>query len=120
MKAKHDDWLRFDLEHEVNRLVAAAAHGGIHAKHEAVAAMHISAHQFAAVLSGLERVFREARYGPEITEPLSAASAALLAQATESLVLARTALESLLNTSLGDLAASGRQVPNHSELNGGS
>jgi hypothetical protein len=101
----------------INAIRAEAMSGGIHAKHRAIKAAVEGGERFAALMTSLSRELSEPgmHYGPEITEPLSrmgqffGAGAATGSEADASMA-------SLKNTTLGDLAQSARQAPDHSEL----
>lgn len=101
----------------INGIRAQALSGGIHAKHAAVKSMVEACERFAAMTLSLARELSEPgmHYGPEITEPLQRAGQFLQAAAavgSES----DASLSSLKGMTVGDLAQSARQAPDHSEL----
>lgn len=108
-----------DLVTAVHHLNSVASYAGIHAKREAIHVLVDVAHGISAALAVLAFDHRTAGYGPEIFEPLYGAKAAFAA-AAQSCEDADKQITSLLNAKVGDLAASGRQVPHSTELNGGS
>jgi len=101
----------------INEIHAHAQAGGIHAKREALAAIHEGATRFAAMVQMLARQMSEPgmNYGHEITEPLAKAGQHFNAGAM-AVSEADTAIETLINMSVGDLAKSPRQAPHHREL----
>ena len=101
----------------INEIYAKAASGGIHAKQEAVKAAHEACVRFAAMSQMLARTMAEPdhNYGPEITEPCSKAGQHLQAAAM-AYSEADAAISTLINMTVGDLAASPRQAPHHREL----
>lgn len=101
----------------VNEIHAAAAAGNIHAKHEGIKAANEGAIRFSAMSGMLSRAMSEPgmNYGPEITEPIAKAGVHLQAAAM-AFSEADSALSTLLSMTVGDLANSRRQAPNHTEL----
>jgi len=101
----------------VNRIHAEAAAGGIHHKQAALKAANEGSIRFSAMAQMLARTMSEPgnNYGPEITEPLGKAAQHLQAAAM-SFGEADTNLTTLIHMSVGELAASPRQAPHHSEL----
>jgi hypothetical protein len=101
----------------VGQIHAEAAAGGIHAKQRGIKASTEGSMRFSAMASMLSRTMSEpaSNYGPEITEPLAKAAEHLQAAAM-SFGEADTNLTTLLNMSVGELAASSRQAPHHGEL----
>jgi hypothetical protein len=101
----------------VNEIHAHAASGGINAKREALNAAHEAAGRFASTMEMLGRAMSEpdSRYGPEITEPIVKAGAQLRAAAIQ-ISEGKASLDTLVGMSVGELAASARQAPHHSEL----
>ena len=101
----------------VNQVHAEAASGGIHAKHGAVKSCTEGSMRFSAMAGMLARAMSEpaSNYGPEITEPLAKAGVHLQAAAM-AFSEADSALTTLLQMSVGDLANSSRQAPHHTEL----
>lgn len=99
----------------VNEIHNNAASGGIFAKHGSIKAANEGALRFADMAQMLSRTLAESHYGPEITEPLSSAGTQLRAAAM-ALSESDAALNSLINSTVGDAARSGRQIPVHTEL----
>jgi len=101
----------------ITEIHAHAQAGGIHAKREALAAIHEGATRFAGMVQMLARQMSEPgmNYGPEITEPLAKAGQHFNAGAM-TVSEADTAIEALINMTVGDLAKSPRQAPHHREL----
>jgi hypothetical protein len=101
----------------INQVHVAAVSGGIHAKQKGVKASNEGCMRFSAMAEMLSRAMSEpgSNYGPEITEPLSKASQHLQAAAM-AFGESDTALTTLMNMSVGELAASSRQAPHHGEL----
>lgn len=101
----------------INQVHAAAVSGGIHAKQQGMKASTEGSIRFGQMASMLSRTMSEpgSNYGPEITEPLGKASQHLQAAAM-AFGEADAALTTLMNMSVGELAASSRQAPNHAEL----
>lgn len=101
----------------INEIQSHAATGGIHAKREALAAIHEGATRFSTMVLMLARQMSEPdmNYGHEITEPLATAGQHLTAAAM-SVSEADTAIEFLINMTVGDLAKSPRRAPHHREL----
>lgn len=101
----------------VNQVHAAAASGNIHAKHAAMKACTEGAQRFAAMAEMLARQMSEPgmHYGPEITEPLVKAATHQQASAM-AFAESDTALTTLVQMSVGDLASSSRQAPAVPEL----
>jgi hypothetical protein len=98
----------------ISMLVARAASGNVFAKRECILAMYEVAERMSSALGGLARAMAEPgmNYGPEITEPLALAAMHQQASAM-SLAESDAALTALLNRSVGEQAASGRQTPHH-------
>jgi hypothetical protein len=101
----------------VNQIHAEAAAGGIHSKQRGIKASTEGCMRFSAMAAMLSRTMSEpaSNYGPEITEPLAKAAEHLQAAAM-AFGEADTNLTTLLNMSVGELAASARQAPHHGEL----
>jgi hypothetical protein len=102
----------------INEIHAHAAMGGIKTgKQEGIKASHEGLIRFAAMLVMLARQMSEPgmNYGPEITEPLAQAGQHCQAAAMATSE-ADAALSTLINMTVGDLAASPRQAPHHGEL----
>lgn len=101
----------------VNQIHAQAQAGGIHAKHAAVKACHEACVRFAAMAAMLSRQMSEPgmNYGNEITEPIAKSATQLQASAM-TFSEADSALTTLENMTVGELAASSRQAPHHQEL----
>lgn len=101
----------------INEIHAHAAAGGIHAKREAVKALHEVDIRVAAMKLMLSRQMSEPgmNYGPEITEPL-ARSAQHSQAAAMSDSESDAALSTLINITVGELATSPRQAPHNAEL----
>jgi len=101
----------------VNQIHAQAQAGGIHAKHAAVKACHEACVRFAAMAQMLSRQMSEPgmNYGNEITEPIAKSATQLQASAM-TFSEADSALTTLENMTVGELAASSRQAPHHTEL----
>lgn len=101
----------------VNEIYAHGMAGGIHAKQEALKAMHELAVRAAQMAVTFARQMSEPgqNYGTEITEPLATAGTHYQAAAS-SVSESDAAISTLINMSVGDLAASARQAPHHSEL----
>ena len=101
----------------VNQIHAQAQAGGIHAKHAAVKACHEACVRFAAMAAMLARQMSEPgqNYGNEITEPIAKSATQLQASAM-TFSEADSALTTLENMTVGELAASSRQAPHHGEL----
>ena len=101
----------------INQIHTAAVSGGIHAKQRGIKASNEGCMRFSAMAEMLSRTMSEpgSNYGPEITEPLSRGSQHLQAAAM-AFGESDTALATLMNMSVGDLASSARQAPNHAEL----
>jgi hypothetical protein len=101
----------------INEIYAKAVSGNIFAKREAIKAAHEASVRFSAMAHMLARTMAEpgSNYGPEITEPCAKAGQNLQATAM-SFSEADAALTTLINMTLGDLAASPRQAPHHTEL----
>ena len=101
----------------VNQIHAQAQAGGIHAKHAAVKACHEACVRFAAMAQMLSRQMSEPgmNYGNEITEPIAKSATQLQASAM-TFSEADAALTTLENMTVGELAASSRQAPHHTEL----
>jgi hypothetical protein len=101
----------------INEIHAHAQSGGIHAKREAVKAIHEGLVRFGAMLTMLSRQMSEpgANYGPEITEPVAQGGQHCQAAAM-SASEADAALTTLMNMTVGDLATSPRPAPHHTEL----
>ena len=100
-----------------NEVYTHAMAGGIHAKREAIKAMHEASVRGAQMSQMLARTMAEpgSNYGPEITEPCSKAGQQLEATAM-AYGEADAAITTLINMTVGDLAASARQAPHHTEL----
>lgn len=94
---------------------ARAASGGIRAKQWAVKACAEVFTRLSAMMLMLSRTLADARYGPEITEPLAQA-AQFASAAAMACGQADTAITSLANMTVGELADSPRQAPHHDEL----
>lgn len=101
----------------VNQVHAEAGAGGIHAKHGAIKACTEGSLRFSAMAGMMSRAMSEPgqNYGPEITEPMAKAQTHLQAAAM-AFSEADSNLSTLINMSVGDLANSARQAPNHAEL----
>ena len=101
----------------INEIHAHAASGGIHAKREALAAMHEAAVRFAAMGQMVARTMSEpgSNYGNEITEPIAKGAQQFQAGAI-TIGEAEANLTTLINMTVGDLATSARQAPHHREL----
>ena len=101
----------------VNQIHATAQAGGIHAKHAAIKACHEACVRFAAMSAMLARAMSEPgmNYGPEITEPIAKSATQLQASAM-TFSEADANLATLINMTVGDLANSARQAPNHAEF----
>ena len=101
----------------INEIHAHAAAGGIHAKREALAAMHEGAVRFAAMAQMVARTMSEpgSNYGNEITEPIAKGGQQFQAGAI-TIGEAEASLATLINMTVGDLATSARQAPHHREL----
>lgn len=101
----------------VNEIHVHAASGNIIAKQEALAAAYEAASRFAATMDMLGRQMSEPdnHYGNEITEPVRTAGTHLRAAATV-IAEGKSHLDTLIAMSLGEVAASGRQAPHHSQL----
>ena len=100
----------------VTEIHAHAASGGIHAKREAIKGAHEGALRFCTMTLMLAAHLSEAgRYGPEITEPLANAGRHLQAAAM-AISESDTALTTLLQMTVSELAGSPRQAPHHAEL----
>jgi hypothetical protein len=101
----------------VNQIHAEALAGGIRAKHRGVKASTEGCMRFSAMAAMLSRTMSEpgSNYGPEITEPLAKAAEHLQAAAM-AFGESDTNLGTLVNMSVGELADSARQAPNHAEL----
>jgi len=101
----------------LNGIHAAALAGNINAKRAAVKALAEVQARAAAMCDMLAREMSEPgmNYGPEVTEPIAAAGTHANAA---SLVLgdADTALTTLINMGVGELADSPRQAPASPEL----
>ena len=102
----------------INKIHATAQSGGIHAKHAAIKAATEGCIRFADMLQMLARQMSEPgqHYGPEITEPIGKAATHLQAGAM-TLGEADTNIDTLIRTTLGELAKGARQAPHHDELN---
>ena len=98
-------------------ILAHAMSGNIQSKRAAVLALAEVNRRSGLVALTLARHMAEPgrHYGPEVTERVAAASAHCTASATV-LAEADMALLMLLNSSLAETMASGRQVPHHDEL----
>lgn len=101
----------------VNEIYAHGMSGGIHAKQEAMKAMHELAVRAAQMAVAFARQMSEpgSNYGTEITEPLATAGTHYQAAAS-SVSESDAAISTLINMTVGDLAASARQAPHHNEL----
>lgn len=101
----------------INEIHTHAANGNIHAKREAVAAIHEAAVRFASMVQMLARTMSEPgnHYGPEITEPLAKSGTHLTAAAMTASE-ADSSLQTLANMTLGAMPGSGRQAPHHGQL----
>ena len=101
----------------INEIHARAQSGNIHAKREAVKAIHEGLVRFGAMLQMLSRQMSEPgmHYGPEITEPIAQAGTHCQAGAM-SASEADANLSTLINMTVGDVANSSRQAPHHEEL----
>jgi len=101
----------------INEVHAHAQSGGIHAKREAVKAIHEGLIRFGAMLGMLSRQMSEPgqHYGPEITEPLAQSGQYCQAGAM-SASEADAAISTLINMTVGELATSPRRAPHHEEL----
>lgn len=101
----------------LNAIHAAALAGNIHAKRAAVQTLAEAEKRIAAMCEMLAREMAEpgSNYGPEITEPIAAAGTHAQASA---MVLgdADTAVVTLINMQVGELADSPRQAPDKTEL----
>ena len=101
----------------INQVHAAAVSGGIHAKQRGIKASNEGCMRFSAMAEMMSRTMSEPgnNYGQEITEPLSKAAQHLQAAAM-AFGESDTALATLMNMSVGELATSSRQAPHHGEL----
>lgn len=101
----------------VNEIYAHGMSGGIHAKQEALKAIHELAVRAAQMVVTFARQMAEpgSNYGTEITEPLATAGNHFQAAAS-SVSESDAAISTLINMTVGDLAASARQAPHHREL----
>ena len=101
----------------INEIHARAQAGGIHAKREAVKAIHESLVRFSAMLMMLSRQMSEPgqHYGPEITEPVAQAGQHCQAGAMAASE-ADAAITTLINMTVGELSRSARPTPHHAEL----
>ena len=110
-----------DLLHVINALVAQASSGDIQAVRQVGMTLSRAWEGAGNALGRLGRRLAEPdkHYGPEIWEPWVTAGAQTGA-AGMLLSQADAMLASLMATSVGELAASSRQAPHHSQLNGGA
>ena len=101
----------------INEIYAHGMAGGIHAKQEALKALHELAVRAAGMVVTFARQMSEpgSNYGPEITEPLATAGNHFQAGAT-TVSESDAAISTLINMTVGDLASSARQAPHHNEL----
>jgi hypothetical protein len=99
----------------LSRVHQRAAAGNIRTKQWAVKVCAELCTRLSALLLMMSRTLAERGYGPEISEPL--ARAGTMAQAAAmSCGESDTAITTLVNMSVGDLADSPRQAPERGEL----
>jgi hypothetical protein len=98
----------------ITEINAHGAAGGLTAKQEAIRSAHEAAVRFAAMCQMLARTMSEpgSNYGPEITEPIAGAGQQFQAGAMM-LSQADSALDTLANMTLREMAQSPRQAPHH-------
>lgn len=92
-----------------------AAAGNIRTKQWAVKVCAELCTRMSALLLMMSRTLAERGYGPEISEPLARAGTMVMAAAM-SCGESDTAITSLVNMRVGDLADSPRQAPHREEL----
>lgn len=107
------------LDQAADAVIRESKRGGIHLKVQICAALSDGLAQISNVSSIMVSDLAEVRYGPEVCEPVWRAREAARV-AAQMYGEAESSLAHLLNTSLGDLAMSGHQVPRSTEFNGGS
>lgn len=98
-------------------LADAAMRPGLDGKREVLYSLTQGLQSVSRAAAMIADSLRDAGYGPEITDPIDISRISLFAASTKA-EEAMHAIGSLANTKLRDLAASGRQVPRNTELNG--
>jgi hypothetical protein len=106
------------LDSAADAVIAAASQPGIEVRRDILDTLDDGLGFLGNAIGVMGWELEDARYGPEILEPAHRAVAAIHL-AARICREARGALDGLLNTSIGGLASSGRQVPKSTELNGG-
>ena len=107
------------LDKAASDLAEAAMRPGIGGKQDVLHRLSGGLQSVSRAVAMIADSLREAGYGPEITDPIDISCISLFAASAKA-EDAMHAIGSLGNTRLGGLAASGRQVPRQSELNGTS
>jgi len=100
-------------------LADAAMRSGIHGKRDVLYSLSEGLQSVSRAVQMIATVLGDAGYGPEVTDPVDV-TANTIFQASTAAEGATHAVGSLLNMHVGDLAASGQQVPHNTEFNGGN
>ena len=106
------------LDQAADAVIKESGRGGIHLKVQVLASLADGLGYVGNAAGVMVSDLADTGYGPEVSEPVWRAREAI-SLAARMCSEAETAVRRLLNTSLGDLAFSGQQVPHQPELNGG-
>lgn len=107
------------LDKAASELAAAAMRPGIHGKRDVLYSLDGGLVQVSRGVRMIAATLREAGYGPEVYDPVDIAATAIDVASAKAQD-ATHAVGSLMNMRVGELAVSGRQAPDHAELNGGN
>ncbi len=106
------------LDNAADAVIAVSGLGDIHLKRQILDALADGVGFLGNAVSVMGNDLIDAGYGPEISDPVHQAAEAIRS-AGRTCLEAISALDGLLNTSVGELASSPHQAPVHTELNGG-
>lgn len=107
------------LDQAADAIIKEAGRGGIHLKVQICTALADGLGFIGNASGVMVSDLADAGYGPEVCEPVWRAREAVRL-AAHMCHEAESTLRRLLNTSIGDLAISGQQVPHSTEFNGGN
>lgn len=105
------------LDNAADAVIATSRYGGVHVKGDILDSLDDGVGFLANAITVMGNDLCDAGYGPEICQPVYEAAEAVRS-AGRKCGDARSALGSLLNMSVAALAASQRQAPHNTELNG--
>ena len=107
------------LDQAADAIIREAGRGGIHLKVQILTALADGFGYVGNAAGVMHSDLADAGYAPEVCDQVWSARQALAA-AARTCGEAESAVRRLLNTSIGDLAISGQQVPHNTEFNGGT